>query len=136
MKKFAAAAWVLSLVLLGITGCEKKPDEGVKIVEIEGIRHVINPSSPSKGTIVLDLEKTLEIDPYEQEEVAMRVVRYRRDSDGEILIFDPNRAEVHRFNGKGEYMGNLVRAGQGPGEFTAFQGLKAYFMMAAFCFSG
>ena len=128
MRKYAATAWVLSLVILGITGCEKKPDEGVKIVEIEGIRHVMNPSSPSKGTIVLDLEKTLEIDPYEQEEVALKVVRYQRDSDGEILIFDPNQAEVHRFNGEGEYMGNLVRAGQGPGEFTAFQGLKAYFM--------
>jgi len=128
MRKYTATAWVLSLFILGITGCEKKPDEGVKIVEIEGIPHVMNPSSPSKGTIVLDLEKTLEIDPYEQEEVAMRVVRYQRDSDGEILIFDPNQAEVHRFNGGGEYMGNLVRAGQGPGEFTAHQGLKAYFM--------
>lgn len=128
MRKYAATAWVLSLVILGITGCEKKPDEGVKIVEIEGISHVMNPSSPSKGTIVLDLEKTFEIDPYEQEEVGMKVVRYRRDSDGEILIFDPNRAEVHRFNGKGDYMGNLVRAGQGPGEFTRAQNLIAHYM--------
>ncbi len=73
-------------------------------------------------------EKTFEIDPYEQEEVALKVVRYQRDTDGEILIFDPNQAEVHRFSGKGEYLGNLVRSGQGPGEFTRAQGLKAYFL--------
>ena len=109
-------------------GCGTKPDEGVEIVEIEGVRHVINPNTPLKGTILLDLEKTFEIDPYEQEEVALKVVRYQRDTDGEILMFDPNQAEVHRFSGKGEYLGNLVRSGQGPGEFTRAQGLKAYFL--------
>jgi len=128
MKKHAAATWVLSLAILMFTGCGKKPDERVQIVEIEGIRHVLNPASPLKGTIILELDKTVEIDPYEHEEVGLKLIQYQRDSDGEIIMFDPNLAEAHRFNGKGEYLGNLVRAGQGPGEFTKFQGFKAYFM--------
>ncbi|MCJ7580082.1 MAG: 6-bladed beta-propeller [Candidatus Aminicenantes bacterium] len=127
-RKYAVTAWVLSFVILSITGCGKKPDEKVQIVEIEGIRHVMNPSSPLKGTILLNLEKTLEIDPYEHEEVGLKVVRYRRDTDGEIIMFDPNLAEAHRFNSAGEYLGNLIRAGQGPGEFTKFQGLTAHYM--------
>ena len=128
MKLHAAGAWVLSLVILMFTGCGKKPDERVQIVEIEGIRHVLNPSSPLKGTIILELEKTIEIAPYEHEEVGLKLIQYQRDRDGEIIMFDPNLSEAHRFNGKGEYLGNLIRAGQGPGEFTKFQGFQAYFM--------
>ena len=128
MKLHAAATWVLSLAILMFTGCGKKPDERVQIAEIEGIRHVLNPGSPLKGTIILELEKTVEIDPYEHEEVGLKLIQYQRDKDGEIIMFDPNLAEAHRFNGKGEYLGNLVRSGQGPGEFTKFQGFKAYFM--------
>lgn len=118
----------LFILIFTFFSCGKKAEKSVQIVEIEGIRHVINPGAPLKGTVLLDLEKTLEIDPYEHEDVALKVVRYQRDMDGEILMFDPNLAEVHRFSGDGKYLGNLVRAGQGPGEFTKFQGLKAYFL--------
>lgn len=121
-------SYPLFILIFTFFGCGKKAEKRVQIVEIEGVRHVINPGTPLKGTILLDLEMTLEIDPYEQEDVALKVVRTQRDRDGEILMFDPNLAEVHRFRGDGEYLGNLVRAGQGPGEFTKFQGLKAHFL--------
>ena len=128
MRKHTAAVWVLSIAILSFSGCQKKPDEKVQIVEIEGIRHVLNPSSPIRGTIFLDVEKTLEIDPYENEEVNLKIIRYQRDKDGEIIMYDPNNAEAHRFNKKGEYLGNLIRLGQGPGEFSKFQGLNPYFI--------
>lgn len=131
MKRYAFSGWMLGLAIAGIlffSGCGKKPDERAAIIEVEGIRHVLNPGTPLKGTIILNLEKTLEIDPYEHEEVGLKLIQFQKDRDGEIIMFDPNLAEAHRFSGNGEYLGNLVRAGQGPGEFTTFQGFQAYFV--------
>jgi len=124
-KIYTAIALILLLILVGCKG-EKK--DQVQINVIDGIRHIMNPQAPLKGTILLEVEKTLEINPYEHEEVGMRFFYSARDKDGEITLFDSNNAEAHRFNENGEYLGNLIRIGQGPGEFQKFHGLQIYFL--------
>ena len=76
-----------------------------------------NPAKPLKGTVVLEVEKILVINPYEQEDVGMRFFFSVKDKNGEIILFDPNRSEAHRFSGTGEHLGSLINHGQGPGEF-------------------
>ena len=48
----------------------------VQGVVIEGIRHIMNPEVPLKGTIELELEKQLEINPYVHEEIGMRGISF------------------------------------------------------------
>ena len=95
---------------------------------VDGVSHIKNPEKPIKGTILLDIEKTLEINPYKFEYVGFRGFRFARDADGEVILLGINQSEVHRFAKNGEYLGSLVRKGQGPGEFPDFSALQIYFM--------
>lgn len=100
----------------------------VKTETIDGVKHILNPEKPLKGTVMLDVEKTLEINPYEQKDVGIRYMLFARDDDGFVILFDPNQAEGHKFDNKGKYLGSLVKKGQGPGEFSPMQGMYAHFV--------
>ncbi len=115
------------MVVLLFSGC-KKAEESVQIEVIDGIPYVMNQELPLKGTILLEVEKGLEIDPYKQEEIGIRFFNHVRDEDGEVILFDSSQSEAHRFNSQGNYIGNLVRLGQGPGEFRQYAGLRMHFM--------
>jgi hypothetical protein len=109
-----------------LAGC-KKTEDSVQIEVIDGIPHVMNPEVPIKGTILLEVEKGLEIDPYKFEEVGIRYFYHTRDNDGEVILYDSSQSEAHRFDANGNYLGNLVRLGQGPGEFRQYAGLRIHF---------
>ncbi|MGB2906371.1 MAG: hypothetical protein WBB73_04680 [Candidatus Aminicenantaceae bacterium] len=127
MKKIA-----LIIILFGCifaAGCGQDPDEGVEIVMIDGIKHIQNPAEPINGVVVLELEKRLEINPYELDEVGIRHLRSQRDDSGEVILFDPYQTpEAHRFSAEGDYLGSLITLGEGPGEFPSGQGLYAQYV--------
>jgi len=123
MKKLIYLILIISLFLC----CGPKEEKAEKIM-IDGVTHIINPEKPLKGEITLDIEKTLEINPYQYEEVGLGGFDYVRDTDGEVILFDPNYTEAQRFNHNGEYLGSLVRKGQGPGEFPNGQFFYVSFM--------
>lgn len=118
----------LCLLIMILVGCGKKAEEQVQIVLIDGIRHIKNPVTPLKGTVVLEVEKITEINPYEQEEVGLKSLNSVRDEDGEVILFDINNSEAERFANDGEYLGSLFQKGQGPGEFTDMSLLYVRFM--------
>lgn len=122
--------WILCLLLLWIfAACGQKADElKVQVEVIDGVRHVKNPDTPSKGTVLLELEKKLEIDPYEHEEVGFSYFDAVKDSDGEVILFSVNDAEAERFTKDGGYIGSLFRKGQGPGEFSSMSLVYVRFM--------
>jgi hypothetical protein len=95
----------------------------VKTETIDGVRHILNPEKPLKGTVVLDVEKALEINPFAIEDVGIRYMLFARAEDGGVILFDPNRAEGHKFDNTGKYLGSLVKKGQGPGEFSRLMGV-------------
>jgi hypothetical protein len=120
--------WVfLALFFLAIAGCGQREDP-VKIVEIDGVRHVQNPAVPLKGTIDLKLEKVREVNPYDIDDVGMRYYGSARSDDGELLLFDLNSGESHRFGPEGKHLGRMITEGQGPGEFPRFSGLRLHFI--------
>jgi len=123
MKKLIYLILVLSLLF-----CCAPKEEKVERVIADGVTHIKNPEKPLKGTIVLEVEKTREINPYTFEEVGLRQFRFARDTDGEVILSGINQAEAHRFSPHGEYLGSLVQKGQGPGEFLDFRGFQVDFM--------
>jgi hypothetical protein len=94
---------------------------------IDGIPHAINPAKPLKGTIALEVERTRTINPYDQSEVGLRMTLFSRDAAGNVMLFDPNNAEGHRFDASGKYLGLVTKKGQGPGEFSPMQGYRTLF---------
>lgn len=113
------------------------PREGkVEKIMVDGAAHIVNPEKPLKGTVLLDVEKTLEINPYIHEEVDLGRFYHIRDKDGEVILFNPNKTEAQRFNHNGEYLGSLVRKGQGPGEFPDLQFFWVHFMKGQIWASG
>ncbi|MFW6140599.1 MAG: hypothetical protein ACOC5S_04525 [Acidobacteriota bacterium] len=61
--------YVFLMILLIFSGCKEK-EESIRFETIDGVPHVMNPEMPLKGTVLLELEKKLEIDPDEHEEIA------------------------------------------------------------------
>ena len=99
----------------------------VEMKTVDGVTHVLNPKKPVKGTVRLQAEKTLEINPYVYEQIGLKYFDFIRDSNGDVILYNPNVVEAQRFNHKGEYLGPLVRKGQGPGEFPNFSFFKVFF---------
>jgi len=115
----------LLVIILVFSGCGKdRSNLKVKKEVVDGIVHLINPEEPMKGKILLEIEKIREIDPYETEEFGLRWIDFKRDTDGEVMLFEPTGSEIHRFDPDGGYLGNLIRQGQGPGEFLDGQFLN------------
>ncbi len=87
---------------------------------IDGVPHVLNPSRPLHGTITLEVARTRTINPYDQPAVGMNSLAFTRRETGEVILFDTNGSEAHRFGPDGKYLGLLTKKGQGPGEFSPF----------------
>ena len=99
-----------------VFSCGQKPDDNVQIVMIGGIKHVQNPAEPIKEIIILEVEKQLEINPYEIEDVGMRGLYFAKIMNGDVILHD--RKEAHRFNKEGKYLGNIFKWGPGPKEIN------------------
>ena len=117
---------ILALILFG---CGKKAKEQqVQVEVIDGVRHIMNPETPLKGSVSFELEKKLEINPYENEDFDLKGFNAVKDKDGEIILFDVNNSKAQRFTKNGEYIGSFFRQGQGPGEFVPRRLLYVRFM--------
>jgi len=105
--------FLLCLILAVILfGCGKRAKEQqVRVEVIDGVRHIINPEAPLKGSVSLELEKKLEINPYENEDFDLRYFDAVKDKDGEIILFDVNNSKAQRFTGDGGYLGSFFRQG-------------------------
>jgi hypothetical protein len=99
----------------------------VDVKTVDGVRVVSNPAKPLKGTVAIEVERTREINPYDLPDVGMRMVAFARAASGQVILFDPNGAEAHRFAPDGKYLGLLTKNGQGPGEFSPMQGYYVVF---------
>lgn len=117
------------LIILLIFGCDGNDTElQVKKEMVDGIVHLVKPEKPLNGSITLEIEKIREINPYDTEDFGLRWIDFKRNIDGEVIFFTQTGSEVHRFNPDGKYLGNLIRHGQGPGEFSKGQFLNPFFV--------
>jgi len=125
----------LTLFLLAAVAFLSAQDK-VEFKTIDGVPHSFNPALPLKGTIKLEVKRTRTIDPYEQTDVGMQIIFFSRDEAGNVILFDPNGAEGHRFGPSGKYLGILTKKGQGPGEFSPGMLYDAFFAESKICVFG
>jgi len=119
----------LLIILLGFSGCGKDGlNLKVKKEIVDGVFHLINPVEPMKGKIILDIEKIREIDPYQTAEFDLSWLDFKRNTDGEVMLFEPTGSEIHRFGPDDKYLGKLTKQGQGPGEFLNGQFLNPFYV--------
>ena len=122
-------AFFLILIIISVFfSCGKNLEDSVPFIMIEGIKHIQNPLEPLRGTVILEVEKKLEINPYEQEDVGLNMIFSVKDKNGDIILFDPNQSEAQRFSSTGEYQGSMIRQGEGPGEFVSGRGMLVHFI--------
>ncbi len=118
MRKIAVWIAFLGVIFLFGTACSKQQ---VEMKTVDGVVHVLNPAEPIMGVVRLQVEQTLEINPYDHEEVGLRYFRFCRGAEGDfVILYNPNQVEAQWFDGKGKSLGPLLRQGQGPGEFSSF----------------
>ena len=106
-ERFAAASRYL-LIALGALWM---------IVVFVSASQIENPAKPKHGTIVLEVERILKINPYDFPDFGMRGFSFLRNEDGSVILYNANRTTAHRFGPRGENLGPVSRIGQGPGEF-------------------
>ena len=133
MKRTLFVAGTTCLLLWLGTACSQ---DTVEMKTIGGVAHVLNPKKPLQGTIQLDVEKTLEINPYAYEQIGLRYFDFVRDSNGDVILFSSGVVEAQRFNSQGKYLGPLVRRGEGPGEFPNHRFFKVFFTKAKILATG
>jgi hypothetical protein len=112
----------LALIFCFLTMSCKK--QGITTEVIDGVNHIHNPAEPLKGTIDLEVEETLRIDPA-QFEIEDFVVfdRFWKDPVGNVYLMIWKSRNVFQFSGQGDYLGSFIRIGQGPGEFPQYSSL-------------
>jgi len=103
--------------------------QDIVIEKSGGITVIKNPSEPigdKERTSKLTYEEELSIRsvPQEGKPVFFDLSAVRADDDGNIYILDPRAGTIHVFNKSGEYLRDIGRRGQGPGELEMPVGLQ------------
>jgi len=102
-------------------GCK---ESGITTEIIDGVKHVHNPAEPLKGTIDLEVEEIMRIDPLEiNAEDFIIFSGFWKDLDGNIYFYDSKTIKAFQFNSVGKFLGSFIRRGRGPGEFPQFSGV-------------
>lgn len=107
-------------------GCK---ESGITTEIIDGVKHVHNPAEPLKGTIDLELEEILRIDPMEVNAEDFIIFRgFWKDPYGNIYFYDMKTIKAFQFNSDGKFLGSFIRRGRGPGEFPQYTGVYFAFV--------
>ena len=85
----------------------------------DGATHVMNPATPSNGTVSVDVEEMWRLGGLSdaEEEFFGVISGITTDSDGNVYLLDAQLTEVKVFSANGEYVRTIGREGEGPGEF-------------------
>lgn len=109
-------------------GCK---DQGITTEVIDGVKHIHNPAEPLKGTVDLEVEEALRIDPAELGiEDFVVFDRLWKDPLGNVYLMNWRTRNIFQFTSRGDYLGSFIRIGQGPGEFPQYSGLSLDFVKA------
>jgi hypothetical protein len=95
-----------------------------KDVTKDGVVHVMNPATPADGKQAVAPREVWRAGGYDDEAVIFGVIRDAAvDDAGNIYLLDVQLNQVHVFSPDGEFLRDIGREGEGPGEFRRPSGL-------------
>ncbi len=104
----------------------QKPKWRGKVEYIDKVKIVENPREPLFGEIVYDLEEVCILGTEKNEhDIFALIWDVQVDAQGNVYISDIKDKRIKKFSSKGEYLYDIGRIGQGPGEF---QGARNIFV--------
>jgi hypothetical protein len=88
-------------------------------VEKDGIKHVMNPAKPAHGEKTVGLGELWRIggDTDDEDEFFGVIGQIMTDGDGNVYLMDTQLNTVKVFSANGEFLREIGREGEGPGEF-------------------
>jgi len=88
-----------------------------------GVEVVMNPATPSDGTLTIEPQKLWSIggDTEDDDEIFGIVSRVRVAGNGDLFLLDSQLSEIKVFDRDGNYLRTIGREGEGPGEFRGAQ---------------
>jgi len=107
---------VLLLFLIPFA-CSKKTESEASVEVVDGIEYVHNTRIPLHPEKSVTFEEELSIGGEECEMLA-RPMLYIADNEGRIFISDYQDQAIKVFDSNGEFIQNIGRQGEGPGEFS------------------
>ncbi len=89
-----------------------------------GTIHVMNPATPIESAATTTPEELWRVGGDEDEDVLFGVITsVAVDSDGLVYLLDAQMNVVHVFSPEGEFLREIGREGEGPGEFRRAEDL-------------
>ena len=87
-----------------------------KIVEVDGVPHVLNPETPA-SVVRVELQPLWERGGEDDDLFFGRLGQLVQDDEGELFVLDSQLSEIYVFSQGGELLRTIGREGEGPGEF-------------------
>jgi len=118
--KIVSIALFLSVIILLISCGKQKAEWKGTIEEVNGVTVVKNPKEPMYPEDVFSLEEELSIGEAEgpKEYMFSSLRHISVDDRGYIYALDYKEKHIKVYNGKGEYIATMGKAGQGPGDLN------------------
>lgn len=88
-----------------------------KMVEKDGVTHVLNPVAPASAATPISLDKRWEAGGDDEDYLFGVLSQFTTDAGGNIYVLDSQLNEVLVFSSTGEHLRSIGREGEGPGEF-------------------
>ncbi|MBN2172434.1 MAG: hypothetical protein JW819_14040 [Candidatus Krumholzibacteriota bacterium] len=106
-----------ALCLLLLVASLPAPAVAGRLVEKDGVIHVLNGSEPRDGRRTLALDEVWRVGGDAEESILLGLVtEVGGDADGNVYVMDTQLCQVHVFSPAGELLRTLFRQGEGPGE--------------------
>ncbi|MCP4547920.1 MAG: hypothetical protein GY835_15765 [bacterium] len=107
---------VLLLSIMLLFACPPVAGAGEE-VRIDGVLHVRNSATPSRGLETIELEEAWRIGGDDEESVLLGLIsEVTSDDEGNIYVMDAQLCVTHVYSPAGEHLRTLFGQGEGPGE--------------------
>ncbi|MGM0466287.1 MAG: 6-bladed beta-propeller [Acidobacteriota bacterium] len=125
VRSISIIIFISAFIIPILLGEQKAKWKGNIKVE-DGAKTIINTDQPVFGELVLELEKNFILGTEKNEhDIFSLIWDVQADTQGNIYVSDFKDRRIKKFSSKGEYLYDVGRIGQGPGEF---QGARNIFI--------
>lgn len=115
---------IVSIVLVVLLAFPALADWSGREEMRDGVLHVLNPADPATPAVTETASELWRAGGDDEGDVLFGVISaVAVDDDGNVYLLDSQINVVHMFSPQGEFLGEIGREGEGPGEFRRPEGM-------------